>query len=68
MTTNKIELKVSGDDEDVAYLILPAHIGKGVAGAVSKQVRLLDILHYSGPDVYLDFDEEGVLVGMEILV
>jgi uncharacterized protein YuzE len=63
-----IRLEISKNDSDVAYLYLPAHLGKGVYGAVSKQVRLLELLTcYKGPDIYLDFNEEGVLVGIEVL-
>ena len=67
MKANKITLRVSADDDDVAYLMLPSHIGQGKFGAVAKQIRLLDILQYCGPDVYLDLDGQGNLVGIEIL-
>ena len=66
MTTAKIKLKTSEDDEDVAYLTLPKHPGQGVSGAFQKQTRLLDLMKYSGPDVYLDFDKDGNLIGIEI--
>ena len=55
------------DDNDVAYITLPEHPGKGVSGAVSKQIRLLDLTAYDGPDIYLDFDSKGHLIGLEIL-
>lgn len=36
---------------------------------MSRTVRLHDLLGaYEGPEVNLDFDQEGVLVGIEILV
>jgi len=63
-----ISLKISEDDPEVAYLYLPAHPGKEIFGVVKKQVRALDLIpNYKGPDVYLDFDGEGVLIGIEIL-
>ena len=35
---------------------------------MSKAVRLIDLIgKYKGPDVVLDFDEAGVLVGIELL-
>jgi hypothetical protein len=35
---------------------------------MSKSIRLIDVIgKYEGPDVVLDFDEGGVLVGIEIL-
>lgn len=67
MARGKMQLKVSGDDEDiVGYLSLPDHSGQ--SGVASKQVRLIDLLPaYTGPDIYFDFDKEGVLIGIEIL-
>ena len=67
-TIKNIELKVSSDDEDVAYLYLPGHPRKAEAGVVQKQVDLRKVIsQYSGPDVYLDFNNEGKLIGIEIL-
>ena len=64
---SKMKLKISEDDEDVAYLILPDHPGEGVFGVVKKQIRLHDLLEYAGPEIYFDFDESGNLIGAEIL-
>ncbi len=62
----RFELKVSDDDADVAYLRLPTHAG-GLS-KLSRSVRLIDLMgKYEGPEVVLDFDEKGVLVGIEIL-
>jgi len=67
MSKKPIELKLSCDDDDVAYLYLPAHPKEHVAGLVKKQIRLLDIIDgYKGPDIYLDFDSKGELVGLEV--
>lgn len=60
-------LEVSEDDSDVAYLRLPSYPEEG-PWKMSKSVRLRDIMgHYEGPDIVLDFDMRGVLVGIEIL-
>jgi hypothetical protein len=61
------DLQVSEDDEQVAYLRLPSHLGAGPC-KMSKSIRLRDLLgDYDGPDIVLDFDARGVLVGIEIL-
>lgn len=77
MALGKLELHVaetdevdpdSLDDDIVAYVSLPAHPGRGLPGVVAKHVRLRDLVGDHGPsDVYLDFDPNGQLVGMEIL-
>ena len=65
----KAELKLSADDPKTAYLKLPDHPGSGVPGAVSQQMRLADLIDgYKGPDMYLDFDGSGCLIGIEILI
>jgi len=69
MINNKIYLKVSEDDPDVAYLYLPGHPGKGEVAITKKQIRLHDIIkNYKGPDIYLDIDHKDNLIGIEILV
>lgn len=62
----RFELKVSEDDADVAYLCLPTYPGE--ITQMSKSVRLVDLMgKYDGPDVVLDFDMSGTLVGIEIV-
>ena len=62
----RFELRVSEDDQDVAYLRLPSHPGEPCK--MSKSIRLAELMgSYTGPDVVLDFDQDGVLVGIEIL-
>ena len=62
----KIRLKVSADDDEVAYVKLPDHPESGAQ--VSKTIRLYDCIgKYKGPDLYFDFDESGTLIGIEIL-
>ena len=61
------QLVVSDDDKDVAYLYLPTHPRSDSAGAF-KTKRLRDVIgSYEGPDVILDFDATGTLVGIEVL-
>ncbi len=61
------QLRVSGDDEGVAYLRLPSYLGVEPC-KMSRSVRLREVLgDYEGPDVNLDFDMRGVLVGIEVL-
>jgi hypothetical protein len=69
MANKKIEFHPSqGGGEDVAYVSLPGHPGRGTSGVTRKQVRLREIYaDYVGPDLYLDFDEQKRLIGIEIL-
>jgi hypothetical protein len=67
MTNHKMTLTISDDDEDVAYVTLPGHPGRGTPGAVVKQTKLRDLIAYAGPDIYLDFDKDRNLIGVEIL-
>ncbi len=54
-------------DGEVGYLYLTKHPGM-VQGCVKKQLRLLDVIEgYRGPDIYLDFDASGELIGIEVL-
>jgi uncharacterized protein DUF2283 len=62
----RFELRISEDDQDVAYLRLPSHPGETCK--MSKSIRLAELMgSYTGPDVVLDFDQDGVLVGIELL-
>jgi hypothetical protein len=67
MAEKRISLAVSADDQNVAYLYLPDHLGRGTSGVVVKQVRLSSLLKYTGPDLNFDFDEHGQLIGVEVL-
>jgi hypothetical protein len=62
-----ISISISDDDPDVAYVTLPGHPGQGASRAVKRQIRLLDIMKYEGADIYLSMDDEGRLIGIEIL-
>lgn len=64
---SKIRLERRRND-DVAYLYLPAHAGKGAPGSVAKHISLSSMIeNYRGPEVLLDFDKDGELVGLEFL-
>ncbi len=64
---NQMRLTVSPDDNDVGYVTLPAHPGPGVPGAVKRTIRLRTLLDYAGPDLNLDLDSEGNLIGVEFV-
>jgi hypothetical protein len=67
MSEGKIELQVSGEHSDVAYLSLSRH-PRDVAGCVKRTVELSTLIpSYKGPLVVLDFDESDTLIGIEIV-
>ncbi|MCE3603625.1 DUF2283 domain-containing protein [Massilia sp. P8910] len=76
MNTRKMELIIledevdedgEVDDSQVAYLMLPDHPGPNTVNCVFKTTRLLDLVQYDGAEIYLDFDKNGRLIGIEIL-
>lgn len=53
---------------NASYLILPGHPGRGTKGCVANSVPLDQLITgYDGPDVTLDFDAQGRLIGIEVL-
>ncbi|MBI0069023.1 MULTISPECIES: DUF2283 domain-containing protein [Snodgrassella] len=55
-------------DGDVAYLYLPKHPGKGISGISAKQVFLNSLINnYKGPEIILDFNKDGEIIGMEFI-
>lgn len=51
-----------------SYLTLPYHPGRGTSGCVANTIPLDQILEgYEGPDINLDFDAKGRLIGIEVL-
>ena len=51
-----------------SYLTLPDHPGRGTRGCVANSIPLDQLVEgYEGPDVTLDFDREGRLIGIEVL-
>ena len=64
---NKFVLTVN-DEHDVAYLRLPRRDEKKDK-KTAKTVRLFELLDgYTGADVVFDLDDEGELLGIEILI
>ncbi len=56
------------DDKCPAYLYLPSHPGERIHGVVKRSVMLRDLIkEYSdqNPEVVLDFDNDGKLIGIE---
>jgi len=59
------ELRLDHSQPAMAYLRLPTYPEQWPFG-VSRTICLGDLLGpYEGPEVLLDFDEQGVLVGVE---
>jgi hypothetical protein len=68
MTMKKIKVRISGHESETAYIKLPGHSNETVIGIVKKTISLDDLIDaYKGPRVILDFDENDMLIGIEIL-
>lgn len=66
--SKKIVLKVSKDDDNIAYLYLPKHPKKAILGSVKKSISISELIeNYKGIPINLDFNEEDELIGLEIL-
>jgi hypothetical protein len=66
MSEKKIRVVLSGRDARTAYISLPGH--KKSPGTVAKTLRLGDLVKpFAGPQVHFDFNEQGRLIGIEIL-
>ncbi|WIY69024.1 DUF2283 domain-containing protein [Aquidulcibacter paucihalophilus] len=58
----------SRDDPSVGYLYLSNHPGAGTAGCVKSMVRVSALIpNYVGPDIRLDLNEAGEVIGIEVL-
>jgi hypothetical protein len=69
MTEKKIRLKMTNEYSDSAYVALPGHPEQLEPGIASKTICLDDVLDgFKGPRINLDFNKDGVLIGIEILV
>lgn len=68
MNSEKITLKVSKDDDLVGYLYLPKYPKKPSHGIVKKSISMSDLMKdYKGISLNFDFDEDGELIGIEIV-
>ena len=61
--SSKIRVKKS----ETVYMALPEYPSEIVPGLVKKSVSLDDIYDYEGPRIQLDFDENGQLIGIEVV-
>lgn len=59
-------LKLNASDK--AYIYLPGHPKEDVYGCVKKTIHLDNLIEeHKGPRVLLDFNDQGELIGIEIL-
>ncbi|TWU14016.1 hypothetical protein CA54_28580 [Symmachiella macrocystis] len=67
MSNQRIKFSSGQDEARSAYVTLPDNLE--TPGSVSKTIGLHEIIDdYQGPLVYLDFDGDKRLVGIEILL
>lgn len=63
--TNKIIVKISEDDESVGYIYMP--LEKDIVKTIFKTIDISELIkNYNGIPVYLDFNKNNELVGIEI--
>lgn len=63
-----MKLVIDPECPTAGYVQLPKHPSGG-QGFVKRNVQLCDLLgRYLGPDIIFDFDENDVLIGIEILL
>ena len=63
----KIRVKLVGRDAHTAYVYLPGY--RDEPAIVTKTFRIDDLIEgYKGPQVHFDFNRDGLLIGIEILV
>ena len=65
--SGKIKIKMLQPDADTVYVSLPGYPDPIKPGVIRTSVSLDDIYEYRGPRVQLDFDDDGVLIGLEIV-
>jgi hypothetical protein len=74
--TQKIRVKLIGKDAGTAYIYLPGFPNKSTAGCVARNITLDSLMrdysgmpgYKAGPHVHFDFNEDNLLIGIEILV
>ena len=59
--------KIRVEKSETVYVALPEYPKETVPGLVKKSVSLDDIYNYDGPRIQLDFDENGRLIGIEVI-
>jgi hypothetical protein len=69
MTEKRTRIRMKSTDPDSAYIYLPGNPDPPQYGIVAKTLSLDDlIVDFKGPRIHLDFNKEGVLIGIEILI
>lgn len=68
MMTEKIKVTISGVQCDSACIALPGYPSESKSGFVSKTICLDDLIDgLQGPRINLDFNYEGLLIGIEVI-
>ncbi len=69
MKSDETEFIEFDESKDLAmYVALKSHLGRGKQHLGSFQKGLHELIdNYQGPEIYLDFNSEGRLYGIEIL-
>ena len=61
-------IKFDETTDKALYIALKSHLGRGEPHLDSFQKGLHELIdNYEGPEIYLDFNSEGRLYGIEIL-
>lgn len=69
MAVPLIRVRLVGENSHTAYIALPGYPEVIVPGIVSRTLNMNDLVKdYSGPRIHLDFNSEGILIGIEVLV
>ncbi|WP_312923035.1 DUF2283 domain-containing protein [Empedobacter brevis] len=56
------------ENEETIYIQLKEHPKKNIFGIVEKNIDIASLIKgYKGTPVYLDFNKDGFLIGIEIL-
>lgn len=62
----EIKIKISDDDKSVGYIYMP--LDKNVNKIIHHTIDISDVItNYNGVPVYLDFNENNQLIGIEIV-
>ena len=68
MEKRKLRLRTYNDDHRTAYLELLDHPHQLVPGCAKRTVDIHNLIpDYEGPGLFIDFDEQGRAIGIEIL-
>ena len=63
----RIRVKICKGNPNTAYIKLPGHPVE-IVGCVKKTIDLASVIEdYKGPRIHLDFNDAGILIGIEIL-